>query len=78
MTMVDTAKMFRQSARMIADITTNPLPLASGLGRWLDCCDKVAPEQKSPNKALLLTGAGITAFWDIKFLAAGSASELCR
>jgi hypothetical protein len=50
--MVDTAKMFAQSARMIADIATNPVPLASGLGLWFDYCEKVAPEQKSLWKRL--------------------------
>jgi hypothetical protein len=45
--MVDTAKMFAQSARMIADVATNPPPLASGMGIWFDYCEKVAPEQKS-------------------------------
>jgi hypothetical protein len=45
--MVDTAKMFAQSARMIADITKIPVPLASGMEPWFDYCEQVAPEQKS-------------------------------
>ena len=45
--MVDTAKMFAQSARMIAGIASNPVAVASGMGHWLDYCEKVAPEQKS-------------------------------
>jgi hypothetical protein len=45
--MVDTDKMFARSAGMIANIATNPVPIASGMGRWLDYCDEVAPECKS-------------------------------
>jgi hypothetical protein len=43
--MVDTAKMFAQSRRMIDDIASNPRPLTAGMGQWFDYCDKVAPEQ---------------------------------
>jgi hypothetical protein len=50
--MVDPDKMFAQSARMIADVATNPPPIASGMGRWFDYCDKVAPECKSLWKRL--------------------------
>src|SRR5262245_43910072 len=50
--MVDSAKMFAQSARMIADIATNPVAVASGMGPWFDYCEKVAPEQKSLWKRL--------------------------
>ena len=50
--MVDTTKMFAQSARMIADVATNPPPLASGMAKWFDYCDKVAHEQNSLWKRL--------------------------
>jgi hypothetical protein len=46
-TMVDTSKMFAESARMIANVATNPLPIAWGMGRWFNYCEKVAPGQKS-------------------------------
>jgi hypothetical protein len=49
---VDTAKMFAQSARMNADIATKPVPPALGMGPWFDYCEKVAPEQKSLWKRL--------------------------
>jgi hypothetical protein len=45
--MVDPDKMFAQSAEMIANVATNPLPIASGMGQWLDYCDEVAPECNS-------------------------------
>jgi hypothetical protein len=50
--MVDTAKLFAKSARLIGDVATNPLPIASGMGRWFDYCEKVAPEQKALWKRL--------------------------
>src|SRR5262245_45838132 len=50
--MVHTDKMFAQSALMIADVATNPLPIASGMGPWFDYCEKVAPECKSLWKRL--------------------------
>jgi len=50
--MVDTKKMFAQSARMIADVAINPVSLASGMGPWFDYCEKVAPEQKTLWKRL--------------------------
>jgi hypothetical protein len=43
--MVDTASLFDQSARMIAEVAKKPLPVASGMGQWFDYCDKVAPDQ---------------------------------
>ena len=42
--MVDTAKLFAQSARLIADVAKTPRPIATGMGRWFDYCEKVAPE----------------------------------
>src|SRR5262245_16402094 len=45
--MVDTAKMFAQSARMIGDLAVKPSALGSGIGQWFDYCVKVAPERKS-------------------------------
>ncbi len=50
--MVDTAKLFAQSARMIADIAANPAPVATGMAPWFDYCEKVAPDQKSLWKRL--------------------------
>ena len=50
--MVDTAKMFAQSARMIADVAANPSSLAFGMAQWFDYCETVAPEQKSLWKRL--------------------------
>ncbi|MBL8822632.1 MAG: hypothetical protein JNJ77_08605 [Planctomycetia bacterium] len=50
--MVDTTKMFAQSAKMIVDIAAHPLPLVSGMDLWFDYCDKVAPDQKSLWKRL--------------------------
>jgi hypothetical protein len=44
--------MFVESARIIADVATNPMPIASGMARWFDYCEKVAPEQKSLWKRL--------------------------
>ena len=42
--MIDTRKMFQDSARMIADVASNPPPITSGMASWLDYCDNVAPE----------------------------------
>lgn len=50
--MVDSAKVFAQSARMIADVATNPLPVASGMGWWFDYCEKVASEREALWKRL--------------------------
>lgn len=50
--MVDTDKMFAMSARMIADVATTSLPIASGMGQWFDYCEKVAPDLKSLWKRL--------------------------
>jgi len=40
--MVDVEELFARSARMIAEVAANPLPLAAGMGRWFDYCEKVA------------------------------------
>jgi hypothetical protein len=50
--MVDTKKMFAQSARMIADLGAKPLAIASGMGQWFDYCENVAPNQNSLWKRL--------------------------
>jgi hypothetical protein len=50
--MVNSEKMFAQSARMIADIAANPALLATGMTPWFDYCEKVAPDQKSLWKRL--------------------------
>jgi hypothetical protein len=45
--MVDTSRMFAKSAKLIADIAKNPVPVASGMGRSFDYCEKAAPQSKS-------------------------------
>jgi hypothetical protein len=40
-------KMFRESAKLIAAVAEDPPLIASGMGQWLDYCDKVAPEWNS-------------------------------
>lgn len=44
--MVNSTKMFAQSARLIADVARNPTPLPSGMDRWFSYCEEVAPEEK--------------------------------
>jgi hypothetical protein len=50
--MVDTHKMFVQSARMITAVAKKPQPIAPGMGPWFDYCEKVAPECKTLWKRL--------------------------
>jgi hypothetical protein len=45
--MVDTDKMFTRLERLIADVSKKPPPVASGMGRWFDYCERVAPKHKS-------------------------------
>ncbi|QDU58886.1 hypothetical protein [Aeoliella mucimassa] len=35
--------MFAESARLIEDVASNPLPVATGMSKWFDYCDSVAP-----------------------------------
>lgn len=44
--MIDTDDLFETSARFIADITSKPERVASGMSRWFDYCGDVAPAQK--------------------------------
>lgn len=50
--MVNIAKMFTQSARLIADAAKGPQPIAVGIGRWFDYCERVAPQCRSIWKQL--------------------------
>jgi hypothetical protein len=50
--MVNTARMFAQSARLIHAVASNPPPITIGMSRWFDYCDKVAPECNSLWKRL--------------------------
>lgn len=44
---VDTEKMFAQSARMIAAVADDSLPVGPGMDRWLDYCEQVEPDQNA-------------------------------
>jgi hypothetical protein len=44
--MIDKNDLFATSARFIADIASKPERVASGMSRWFDYCDRVAPTQK--------------------------------
>ena len=52
--MIDTAAMFDESARLTASAALNPVPIASGMSRWFDYCDAVAPTRKELWKRLRL------------------------
>jgi hypothetical protein len=39
-------RLFRESARLIADVAENPVPVEKGMKRWFEYCDRVAPEKK--------------------------------
>jgi hypothetical protein len=41
--MVDTGRLFEESARLIADVAANPQPIARGISKWLDYCASVVP-----------------------------------
>ena len=45
--MVDTDKLFKKSAKLIADIAVKPQPVSSGMSQWFDYCEEVAPKNKS-------------------------------
>lgn len=44
--MVDIDRLFKESSRLIAEISANPEPVVQGMSKWLDYCDSVAPAHK--------------------------------
>ena len=44
--MVDPNRMFEDSARLIAQVASQPQPIGQGMSQWLDYCASVAPAHK--------------------------------
>ena len=45
--MIDTDRMFEESARLIADAASNPVPVTAGMSRWFEYCESVAPKKNA-------------------------------